>query len=1470
MMKRTSHKLFVAAMFGIVVSTCLAADRLVPTEYATIQGAIDAAGAGDMVIVDPCTYHENINFNGKNITVTSTNPDDPRVVGNTIIWGDGTTSVVTFANGEGPDAVISGFTITGGYGTVNAIYADNYYWGAGIYCYDASPTIRDNIVTGNSAPLIEIDGDNNVTELGLGGGIACINSSVTIERNIIKENAAYYGPGIITIPGDVRIANNFIHNNSGTIGGAVALFGGELINNTLVANQAVIGGNVYAAGDCYIANNIIANSIEGDGIYWQEYQPSYTIAYNDVWNNAGGNYSEIADQTGLNGNISENPLFVDAASDDYQLQDISPCINGGDPCFAPMAGETDIDGQERVFADTVDIGCDEYTGSIAPVANAGDDQYIDRIRLVELDGSKSWFYDPEGITEFQWAQTSGPAVELSDNTAIYPTFMPSSEGEYTFELLVSDDGETWGRPDWVLVVIDNREPVADAGSDQAFSSVPPLISLDGSSSFDPGGDTISYRWAQIEGPAVVLSDPCVVDPCFVPAELGIYVFELVVNDGLEDSEADTVGIVVGNQAPLADAGGSRYAGIEAVALDGTASYDPDGYGELSYEWVQVSGPAVVITDELTATPTISGFTQTSAIQECEFELIVSDGCDDSPADSVSVIIVASFGSNTMYLSNPPFDPDKPTILAFGGGNCNTGGGMTFGGLWEENANWITVNSYGQPYYHYGDMLIVYLSSVAPDYKQLIQTMGFSTGNTPAMDTANHINQTYQDGRYAVNRVSLLDAVCKNLSADTLKFQNNPVDGEPAWVDNYRVGAAFIANALNVDFPGGDHGTPVNWYISSAYESSWLGGDMFAGGITAGYFVSVAGPAKNLDLATDATRYYYKWMDSDPDYLVFKNESSYPGMVPEPVTLVGPDDGAIVDASGVVLTCEISENAVGYQLLFGPDPQHMDYIVSDTQLPPDEIITEFFFEPTYWTVKARDQYGSTIYADPCCFHPEIITAGPIENLTTNKKYVIIQYAIDEAYSGETILVGEGIYYENINFDGKDIVLTSTDPCDGTIVDNTIIDGSGSGSVVTFAGTENSTCKITGLTITGGSADSGGGINGNDTQATIANCVITSNSADYGGGLSDCDGTISKCVISDNTATANGGGLVRCNGAITNCLIYNNTAEHGGGMNNCNGLISNCTLVHNNVTVNGGGIRRCDGVTTNCIVWDNSPDQLFEGSEPTYSCFAGGTGINIDVDPAFVDPAEGDYHLMPGSAGINSGDPCYAAGPDETDLDGNLRVIGSAIDMGAYEFNNIPIADAGQGQITYTCIEGIAEVTLDGSGSTDADGDELEYYWYLGDELIATGIEPVIELSAGEHVIELFVDDGVDESGPDEVIVTVVGPIEADLHMIPQLINRKGRARRVIAWLRLPDGIDRSQVDGEQMLVLQPGGIQVSRQFVIQHYSAIVIGFFDKAELLDAIPNNGRVELTVVGKLKSGQCVYGRDTVRIFQPRRRWPW
>lgn len=474
-------------------------------------------------------------------------------------------------------------------------------------------------------------------------------------------------------------------------------------------------------------------------------------------------------------------------------------------------------------------------------------------------------------------------------------------------------------------------------------------------------------------------------------------------------QADTITVGQGgpgggyDNAPVADAGLPRYAAQDPVVLDGTGSFDPDGYGELSYEWLQISGPTVGITDADTATPTVSGFAQTNEIQECEFELIVSDGDANSSPDTVKIIIVPDTGDGSLMIGGIEFDPDKPTIVYFGGGNGSDGSSYIWGGEWSEKANFIIpigsgqYDGYSPPYERWGDKLIVYLSSVAPNYNQAIQTSGYSTGGNPSSTVGAYLNTTYADKRYNVNRVTFLDGCVYSPSVVHI-FIGSSVDGEQCWLDSYRSGSGSfcpgpeIYGALNVYFPSGNHGTPGNWYRASLDPSVW-DTDIYNHGITAGAYFSVIGPGKNLQLARGETKYHFNWVGPNygPGYFDFYNESLYPGRLPEPVTLLGPADGNTVDANGAVLSCQLSENAVGYQLLFGPEPYHMDYLISDTVDPPTEVISTFPFEETCWTLRAYDQYGSTIYADPVCIKPQK-TSPPIGNTTDQQYLAFVGYEL----------------------------------------------------------------------------------------------------------------------------------------------------------------------------------------------------------------------------------------------------------------------------------------------------------------------------------------------------------------------------------------------------------------------------------------------------------------------------------------------
>ncbi len=312
-----------------------------------------------------------------------------------------------------------------------------------------------------------------------------------------------------------------------------------------------------------------------------------------------------------------------------------------------------------------------------------------------------------------------------------------------------------------------------------------------------------------------------------------------------------------------------------------------------------------------------------------------------------------------------------------------------------------------------------------------------------------------------------------------------------------------------------------------------------------------------------------------------------------------------------------------------------------------------------------------------------------------QYATIQAAIDAAVAGDMVIVAEGTYNERINFKGKNITLTSTNPDDPAVVAGTVIQSSGAGSVVTFSGGESISCQLAGFTITGGNgATLGGGILGNntDTNPTIRQCVITDNYvSSAGGGIWGCGGEISRCIFYNNSATSSGygGAIAACQGSIVNCLIQNNQAGYGGAINNCDGNILNCTITQNTGT-SQGAVNGCDGQIINCIVWGNTPDTITNNTSAiTYCCWPGGTSGtgNINSNPSFASSTS--FKLKSDSPCIDKGTNSPAGITEYADLAGAVRCgdgngDGMAVtDMGAYEYSATePVLSVEPGSLYFT--------------------------------------------------------------------------------------------------------------------------------------------------------------------------------------------
>jgi predicted outer membrane repeat protein len=272
--------------------------------------------------------------------------------------------------------------------------------------------------------------------------------------------------------------------------------------------------------------------------------------------------------------------------------------------------------------------------------------------------------------------------------------------------------------------------------------------------------------------------------------------------------------------------------------------------------------------------------------------------------------------------------------------------------------------------------------------------------------------------------------------------------------------------------------------------------------------------------------------------------------------------------------------------------------------------------------------------------------------------------------------------------------------------------------------NASPELANCTFSSNSAQQGGGLYARNSSPTVTNCMFTGNSAvNTGGGMrnyANSSPTLTNCTFSDNSAVDYGGGMsnghnttpdvINCqfignfaisaggmfndaatDANITGCLFSGNTAEnYGGGIYNSetgnSPRIINCTLIGNSAGSEGGGMYNYQSgspTVTNCILWGNTapsgPQIYNDGASSaacTYSNVQGaysGTG-NIDVDPCFADPCNGDFRLKseggrwdPNSETWVLDDvtsPCIDAGDWRSPICDEPYPNGGKINMGAY--------------------------------------------------------------------------------------------------------------------------------------------------------------------------------------------------------------
>jgi Right handed beta helix region/Abnormal spindle-like microcephaly-assoc'd, ASPM-SPD-2-Hydin len=469
----------VSVLSCLIIPLSSASTINVPANQPTIQQGINAAANGDTVVVAAGTYKENINFNGKAITVTSAS--GPAV---TIIDGGQNGAVVTFSLSEPRTAVLSGFTIrnasqsgvyiNGASPTVrnNVIVQNNsYIGGCAFYLYNAGPSIQanvmvnngpwacnsgtiyitgssaaqvtGNIISGNASTGIEADYvssplnvvSNTITEnRGNGINYSYSNSGaqLTLIQNVIADNQ---GVGVFWSNPPVVMVNNTITNNSSSWFSEASEVWGNIVNNQItMENNLLVATGSTAAFSC---DNYSYTSLP-------------IFDHNDVFSVAGLAYGSVCpDVTGTSGNVSVDPLFAAILSDNVHLQTGSPVINQGNNLASQLPSK-DMDGDARIIGTAVDIGADEYAAKTTLTLSTYNLRFASQ-NVGTTSGAKTITLSNHGTTavnisliatgsEFSQTSTCGATLAAGASCQVSIKFSPLGSGIRTSVLGVVTGG----------------------------------------------------------------------------------------------------------------------------------------------------------------------------------------------------------------------------------------------------------------------------------------------------------------------------------------------------------------------------------------------------------------------------------------------------------------------------------------------------------------------------------------------------------------------------------------------------------------------------------------------------------------------------------------------------------------------------------------------------------------------------------------------------------------------------------------------------------------------------------------------------------------------------------------------------------------------------------------------------------------------------------------------------------------------
>jgi parallel beta-helix repeat protein len=1186
----------------------------------TVQAGLNAASGttSDEVWVSAGTYLQTISlkvgvklYGGFTGSETDISQRD-WMANQTILDGNQAGKVVTSPSGATATTRIDGFIIRNGSM-------------GGVYCAGSSPVIANNIIVGNGSPS--------------GGGIYCNGSSPVIINNIIKHNcASNQGGGLYC---------------SGSTSSPV------ITNNTITENTAFYGGGgLYFSSSATVSNNIIA--FNSSGIF--RAGTVGTLRNNDLYGNISYNYSGVS---AGEGDISSDPVIVNVDYTSGHIRSDSPCVNVGWN-DAPGLLTVDIDGQVRIQAETVDIGADESDGTdpssgewvpatiirVSPNGNDSNDglSWAAAKRTVQA-GINAASY---GGDVWVKAATYLERITLKNGVALLGGFAGSEtnrsqrdcranavilDGSQGGTVVVSTSAAALTSIDGFTI---QNGKATNGGGIRCTSLVIANNIIKGNTAASSGGGIYcsEYSFTTIDDNTIIGNNGGGAGGIYCSDYSFITIKNNKINNnsttgsgaGIFCSDGEgpvgSVENIAGNTISGNSAsyyGGGIYAGTSTNIMDNVitankANYLGSGIFCGYHSSAKITGNVIRanldgICCDMDSSPIIAG----NAIVGNQVNGILSSHSS------------ATITNNTIVGNGQPWD--SPMVGS---------GILTYGSLATITSNIIAFNccgvyndGTGVPAFHnnlvYGNGWQDY-SGFSPDTSNISvdpRFIGLEYGNVHLKADSPCINAGLND---AVGLPATDIDGQDRIQDETVDIGADEFDGTEPVIDPCIIRVSRNGNDLN---DGSSWTTPKRTIQAGIYAVSAYGGEVwvkwgsFGERITLPPYVYLYGGFAGYELNKSDRN--WNW-----------NTSTIDGVGTCPVVTILPT------ATATVLSC-----VDGFTIQNG-------------------------FVPLQTT---NMKYGGGIY---CAHNSARITNNTIR---LNGSETVLGGGIGCYYSspeirnntieGNTASSGGGIYceyssptIEENTINGNSTVGSGMYPRGGgiscwyasprisnnTITENTAMWGGGIDCL------QNCSPVIENNTIAGNHVDgNGGGISSSLSSPTIRANTITENEAYNGGGM-QCDADTSIVtgnVFAGNTASFGGAGILcqMSEAKITNNTLVGNNAPSNRGAIYC--TLSDSPSIANNIVSFGLSGIACDGQSTPIL----SSNNVYGNGDGDYSIISPGTG-DISLDPLFVDKANGDYHLSIFSPCINAGSNDAPSLP-ATDIDGEARIQGSTVDIGADE-------------------------------------------------------------------------------------------------------------------------------------------------------------------------------------------------------------